>query len=182
METHTLGGTMIDPLTNLDSIDSLKLTPEMKTFLNETRSKLNGCERRKFMAKVVQRMGKGGQRRAERELGWNRRTIQKGTYELTTGFDCVDNVSSRGRHRIEIHLPNLLEDIRQIVTPVSQCDPTFCTTDLYSPLTASEVFSRLVNTKHYTADQLPTVRTIRTKLNELGFRLKKVAKCNPQKK
>ena len=72
METHTLGGTMIDPLANLDSIDSLKLTPEMKSFLNETRSKLKGCERRKFMAKVVQLMGKGGQRRAERELGWNR--------------------------------------------------------------------------------------------------------------
>ena len=128
----------------------------MKSFINETRSKLKGCERRKFMAKVVQLMGKGGQRRAERELGWNRKTILKGTYELTTGFDCVDYLSSRGRYRIEIHLPNLLEDFRKIVNPVSQCDPTLSTTDFYSPLTASEVRRRLVDTKNYTEDQLPT--------------------------
>jgi hypothetical protein len=34
-------------------------------------------------------------------------------------------------------LPNLLDDIKQIVEPVSQCDPTFRTTELYSPLTAA---------------------------------------------
>ena len=30
--------------------------------------------------------------------------------------------------------------------------------------------------------QLPTVKTITDKLNALGFRLRKVAKCRPQKK
>jgi len=179
MDTHTTGGAMIDPQNTPDSID---LTPEMKTFLNDTRSKLKGCERRKFMADVVRLLGKGGQRRAERELGWDRKTIQKGTSELTSGFDCVDYFSGRGRHPIEQSLPNLLDDIKMIVSPVSLCDPTFCTTNLYSPLTAKEVSRRLIETQKYTEGQLPTVRTISTKLNQLGFQLKKVTKCKPQKK
>jgi DNA-dependent RNA polymerase auxiliary subunit epsilon len=79
-------------------------------------------------------------------------------------------------------LPNLLEDIKDIVEPVSQSDPTFRTTDLYSPLTAAEVHRRLVEQKKYNVEQLPTVRTISNKLNELGFHLKKVDKCKPKKK
>jgi hypothetical protein len=134
------------------------------------------------MAKIVLLLGKGGQRLAERELGWDRKTIIKGTRELKTGIECIDNFSARGRHRIEQKLPNLLEDIRQIVNPVSQCDPTFRTTELYSPLSAAEVHSRLIEEMSYTHDQLPTVRTISNKLNQLGLRLKKVSKCKPQKK
>ncbi len=173
---------MIDHQKLLDSQAINKLTPELKKFLNETRSNLKGSKRRKFMAEVVLLIGKGGQRRAERELGWDRKTIIKGTRELKTGIECIDNFSGRGRHRIEEKLPNLLEDIRQIVNPVSHCDPTFRTTELYSPLTAAEVHSRLIEEMNYTHEQLPTVRTISNKLNQLGLRLKKVSKCKPQKK
>jgi len=173
---------MIDHQKLLDSQAIDKITPELKKFLNETRSNLKGSQRRQFMAQVVLLLGKGGQRRAERELGWDRKTIIKGSRELKTGIECIDNFSGRGRQRIEEKLPNLLEDIRQIVNPVSQCDPTFRTTELYSPLTASEVHRRLVEEVNYTHDELPTVRTISNKLNELGLRLKKVAKCKPKKK
>ena len=173
---------MIDHRNLLDSKSIEDLTPELKKFINETRSKLKGCERRKFMARVVRLMGRGGQLRAERELGWDRKTIIKGTRELQSNIDCIDNFSSRGRHPIEKKLPNILDDIREIVSPVSQCDPTFRTSELYSPLTAAEVHRRLIEDKNYTHDQLPTVRTISTKLNQLGFRLKKVAKCRPKKK
>ena len=155
---------MIDHQSLLDRQSIDQLTPEQKKFLNETRSKLKGSERRKFMAKVVILMGKGGQRRAERELGWDRKTIIKGTRELITGIECLDNFSGRGRHRIEKKLPNLLEDIKQIVNPVSQTDPTFRTTELYSPLTASEVRRRLIEEKNYSNGELPTVRTIINKL------------------
>ena len=173
---------MIDhqSLSNLSNFN--QLTKEQKKFLNETRSKLQGSERRRFMAKVVSLMGRGGQRRAERELGWDRKTIIKGSRELDTGIECIDNLSGRGRQRIEKKLPNLLEDIKQIVAPVSQTDPTFQTTDLYSPLTAPEVRRRLIEDKGYSDEELPTVRTIITKLNELNFRLNKVDKCKPKKK
>jgi hypothetical protein len=173
---------MIDHQTYLNSQGIDKLTPDAKKFLNETRSKLKGSERRKFMAKAVLLMGKGGQRRAEHELGWDRKTIIKGTRELETGIDCFDNFSGRGRNRIEEKLPDLLDDIKKIVNPVSQSDPSFRTTELYSPLTAPEVHRRLADEKKYTPEALPTVRTIINKLNELGFRLNKVDKCKPKKK
>ena len=173
---------MIDHQKLIDSKGIDNLTPELKKFLNETRSKLKGFERRKFMAKVVLLMGRGGQIRAERELGWDRKTIIKGTKELKSGIDCIDNFSGRGRHRVEQKLPNLLDDITEIVRPVSQCDPTFRTTELYSPLTAPEVHRRLIEEKNYTDGQLPTVRTISNKLNQIGLRLKKVTKCQPKKK
>lgn len=182
MEPHRKGNAMIDhsDLLNLEKIDNL--SPEIKCFLNETRANLKGSERRKFMAKVVRLMGKGGQRRAERELGWDRKVIIKGTKELESGFDCVDNYSSRGRKRIEEKLPNLLDDIKEIIEPTSQCDPTFRTTQLYSPLTAGEVWCRLREGKKYSLEQLPTVRTINNKLNQLGYSLKKVSKTEPKKK
>lgn len=186
METCKRGETMIDCPDLLDLDLNLKktnsLSPEMKSFLNETRSNLKGSERRKFMAKVVRLMGRGGQRRAEKELGWNREIIIKGERELNSGFDCVDNYSGRGRKPIEEKLSNLLEDIKDIVEPTSQCDPTFRTTQLYSPLTAGEVWRRLKDDKKYSLDQLPTVRTISNKLNQLGYSLKKVSKTEPKKK
>ena len=75
MEPHKIGGPMIDQYTVLEAKGIDTITPELKTFLNATRSKLKGCERRKFMAKVVFLMGRGGQLRAEHELGWDRKTI-----------------------------------------------------------------------------------------------------------
>ncbi|WP_394698371.1 ISAzo13 family transposase [uncultured Desulfobacter sp.] len=167
-------------LPNLEKTNEFSL--ELKLFLNDTRSNLKGSERRKFMANVVRLMGKGGQRRAEKELGWDRKTIQKGTKELDSGFDCIDNFSGRGRKPVEEKLPNLLDDIKDIIEPTSQCDPTFRTTQLYSPLTGVEVLRRLREDKKYSPEQLPTVQTIRYKLNQLGYRLKKVAKTKPPKK
>ena len=54
---------------------------------------------------------------------------------------------------------------------MSQSDPTFRTTGLYSPLTTAEVHRRLIEPKNYNVEQLPTVGTISNKLNELGIAL-----------
>ncbi|MBN1931745.1 MAG: hypothetical protein JW786_09085 [Desulfobacterales bacterium] len=54
-----------------------ELTPELKEFLNFIRNQLKGHARRQFMARVVSLLGYGGQIRAERELGWDRKTIVK---------------------------------------------------------------------------------------------------------
>ena len=82
----------------------------------------------------------------------------------------------------EEHYPNLLEDIKKIVDPISQTDPTFHTTSLYSPITAKEVHRRLMEKMNCSSEELPTIRTISNKLNQLGFKLKKVTKCKPKKK
>jgi len=99
-----------------------------KAMLKYAADELKGSARRIFMAETVKELGSGGQRWAERELGWNRGTIRKSTHELDSGFKCLDAFSLRGRKKAEDHLPNLLEDIRSIVDPQSQTDPTFRTT------------------------------------------------------
>jgi hypothetical protein len=158
------------------------ITPELKTALNETKNKLKSSDRRQFMAQIVESLGPGGQRRAQRELGWNRNTIIKGTKELKSGIVCIDNFSARGRKRSEDHLPHLLDDIKDLVEPVSQIDPTFRTDQCYCPLTAGEVRRRLIEEKGYCDQQLPEERTIRSKLNQLGYKPQKVAKSKPKKK
>src|SRR6266436_2652523 len=134
------------------------------------------------MARTVKELGAGGQRRAERGLGWSRVTIRKGTHELESGFTCLDAFVARGRMRAEDHLPALLSDIQAIVDSQSQTDPQFRTTRLYTRLSAAEVRRQLIAQKGYTDDALPTVQTLTTKLNALGYYPKKVAKSQPQKK
>nr|WP_321397433.1 hypothetical protein [uncultured Desulfobacter sp.] len=84
------------------------ITPAVKCLLNKTKEKLKGTDKRQFMAHVVSLMGKGGQRKAEKELGWNRDTIRKGMKELQSGFVCIDNFSGRGRKPAEEKYPSLL--------------------------------------------------------------------------
>ena len=156
----------------------MELTNSLKNIFIETAKTLKGSERRLFMAQVVKSLGKGGQRRAEAELGWHRRTIRKGTRELESGFRCHDNYSARGRKPAEHHLPKLLDDIKAIAEAESQTDPTFKTTRLYIRLSAAEVRKQLIVQKGYSDEQLPSQETIRTKLNKLGYHLKKVKKVN----
>ena len=117
-----------------------------------------------------------------RDHAQNRNVIIKGIKELKSDIRCIDYFSGRGRKPAEHHLPHLLEDIKAIVEPVSQVDPTFRTDQNYCPLTAGEVRLRLMEDKNYTDKELPEDRTIRTKLNELGFKPQKVAKSKPLKK
>ncbi len=160
----------------------MELTNSLKTLFIETANTLTGSARRLFMARTVKELGPGGQRRAERDLGWNRETIRKGTRELESGLRCLDNFAARGRKRAEVHLPNLLTDIAAIVDAQSQADPQFRTNRLYTRLDAAEVRRQLIAQKGYTDAALPTVQTITTKLNRLGYYPQKVAKREPKKR
>jgi len=161
---------------------TMELTEEVKVLLLNTAEELKGSARRMFMARSVQALGKGGQRLAERELGWNRGTMRKGMHEVESGMVCVDGFSLRGRKHSEDHLPNLLKDITAIVDGQSQADPQFRTARLYTRMTAAEVRRQLMAQKGYNDEELPTAETIATKLNQLGYFPKKVAKSQPQKK
>ena len=155
--------------------------PEMIPVLIDAAKALKGSQRRLFMAKTVKAMGRGGQRWAMEHLGWCRDTIRKGMHELETGMTCVDAFSCRRRKPVEEHLPRLLDDIRAIVDGQCQADPKFQTDRLFIRISAAEVRRRLITRKGYTDEELPTQQTINTKLNMLGYRLTKVAKCRPQK-
>ena len=156
--------------------------PEMIPVLIDAAKALKGSQKRLFMAKAVGAMGRGGQRWAQENLGWCRETIRKGTHELRSGMTCVDAFHCRRRKPAEEHLPRLLDDIRSIADGQSQADPKFQTGRLFTRISAAEVRRQLIATKGYTDAELPTQQTINTKLNLLGYRLTKVAKCRPQKK
>jgi hypothetical protein len=83
---------------------------------------------------------------------------------------------------VEAHLPHLLPDIRAIIDSQSQAAPQFRTNRLYTRLSAAEVRRQLIAQKGYADDALPTVQTIPTKLNALGYYPQKVATSQPQKK
>ena len=160
----------------------MELTDSLIALFIDTAKTLKGSARRIFMARTVKELGPGGQRRAERALGWSRVTIRKGTHELESGLRCVDNFAARGRKRAEDHLPTLLTDITTIVDRQSQTDPQFRTNRLYTRLSAAEVRRQLIAHHGYTDDDLPTAETIGAKLNALGYYPTKVAKTQPQKK
>jgi len=158
----------------------MELSPEMCSWLVETASSFHGARRRRFMAQTAEALGLS-QRQAARSLGWARDTVRKGMHELHSGLTCLDNFSARGRKPIEAHLPSLLADICDLVQDHLQTDPTFQTTRLYCRVSAAEVRRQLIDRKGYPRSQVPSVQTITTKLNDLGFRLRPVTKSKPQK-
>src|SRR5207302_4930054 len=86
--------------------EGMELSAELKIFLSESAASLSGSARRLFMARAVRDLGRGGQRRAERELGWSRGTVRKGRHELDSGITCVDGFALRARKTVEAHLPH----------------------------------------------------------------------------
>jgi hypothetical protein len=160
----------------------MQLTEAIKEHLVQTAASLKGSERRLFMARTVKLLGWGGQRRAEQELGWNRVTLRKGMHELDSGVVCLDAFSQRGQLRAEERLPHLLDDIKAIVDGQSQTDPRFRTQRLYTRLSAAVVRQQLIEQKGYSVAEVPAIRTINNKLNDLGYRPTRVAKCRPKKR
>jgi Rhodopirellula transposase DDE domain len=159
-----------------------ELSNELKALYIKTAQKLKGTDRRQFMAEVVKGLGLGGQTQAERELGWNRRTIRKGMGELTRGEAIEDGYERSGRKRVETQLPNLLEDIKSLIDAQSQTDPSFKSNRLYCRLSVAEVRRQLVALKGYQSETLPSHETIRQRINLLGYRLRRVAKIKPKKR
>jgi len=160
----------------------MEISEEQRELYKATAQTLKGSDRRVFMARVVKLLGKGGQRRAERELGWARTVIVKGRHELERGIRCLDGYAGRGRKRVEERLPNLLSDIAAIVDGQSQTDPSFKSTRLYTRLSAAAVRQALIDQKGYTEAEIPSEETIRVRLNRLGYTLRSVQKSLPKKK
>jgi hypothetical protein len=88
----------------------------------------------------------------------------------------MDAFCLRGRKRSDNRLPDLLDDIRDIVEPGAQVDATLRTPRLYIKPTARQVRTQLIEQKHYRDGDLPKRRTISTILNTLDYRLRKVKK------
>ncbi len=162
--------------------NSLYISTDLKSLYCNTAEKLKGSNRRQFMAELVRQWGRGGYTFAEKELGWNRRTIRKGMMELTHGFSIADSFQLRGRQPIEKKLPNLRSDIASLMESYCQTDPNFQSTKLYTRISVAQVRSLLIEEKGYTSEELPSNETLRIRLNQMGYRLKRVQKRKPKKK
>ncbi|MEL6162106.1 MAG: hypothetical protein AAFR18_23110 [Cyanobacteria bacterium J06627_32] len=149
------------------------LTEQVKTTFKDAARKLTGAKKRAFTAQVALDYFDGSARRTERALGWDRVMVQRGLDSLKSGIPYADNYSARGRKKTEELLPDLEQDIRDLVDGEAQIDPKFQTTFRYLKVTAREVRDQLILQKGYEDEELPTRQTIGDILNRLGYRLRK---------
>lgn len=147
----------------------------------ETAKALQGSARRLLMARTVHELGPGGQRRAERELGWGRMTMRQGTHERESGCTGLAAFAARGRKRVEAPLPHLWPDIRAMVESHRHAAPQ-CRTNRLSPrLRAADVRRHRSTSQGDAAAGRSTVPTITTTRNALGSSPKQVAQSPPHK-
>jgi len=143
--------------------------------------RLRGHQRRLFMAETTQALCAASPRQAEARFGWGRRTVEKGLRELQSGIRCLENFAARARPRWEQKYPQLAADIRALVEPYTQADPQLQSARCYTNLSAREVCAAL-QAQGYAAQDIPKERTMRTILNRMNYRLKRIQKAKPLKK
>lgn len=159
-----------------------ELFGKCKYIFIEAINQLKGSSKRKALAQTANEIGKGGQTIVATEFNVSRDTIRKGMYELESGIEIVDAHNEKGRKKIEEKLPQLMDDIKNIVDSQSQTDPSFKTTRLFTRLSIKEIRKQLILQKGYTDEELPSNQTLNNKVNQLGYTLKKVQKVKPLKK
>jgi len=137
--------------------------------------------RRRAMGDVTLLLLDGKHRVAEDVFGWGRSVVEVGIKEFQTGIACVNDISTRVRPKAEEKTPELLAEIRAIMEPHSETESHLRTTLLYTNMTAKAVYDALVE-KGWSAEALPTVRTISNILIRHDYRLRTVAKTRVQKK
>jgi hypothetical protein len=155
---------------------------QYEALLCSAAQRLTGAEHRSFIAEVTQVLCDGSVRRAERQFGWGRETIQKGLHERRSGLRCVDNYAARGRPRWETENPQRATDICEIVEPRTQADPELKSARRYTNMSAAEVLEALREQKQYRPEDLPSERSMRDILNRMNYRLKRIQKGKPLKK
>jgi len=138
-------------------------------------------ERRRAMGDVTLVLLDGKHRVAEDVFGWGRSIVQVGINEYQTGISCVNDISTRLKPKTEDKKPELLAEIQKIMEPDSEAESHLRTTLLYTNMTAKAVYEALVE-KGWSAESLPTVRTISNILIRHEYRLRTVAKTKVQKK
>jgi len=155
---------------------------ELKTVIKDAARRLTGFNRRSYQADIARKYFNGHAREAEREMGWGRKTVEKGLKETESGIKCLDNFGGRGRKRTEDKLPDFKQDIAELAEPRTQADPALKSSLCYTRITAEAMRKALIEEKGYTDKDLPCANTIGNILNRMGYNLKRVLKTKPVKK
>ncbi len=157
------------------------VTAEMAGLISRLVDLVPWPERRRAMGDVTLLLLDGKHRVAENVFGWSRSAVEVGINEFQTGISCVNDISARLKPKTEEKSPGLLAEIHAIMEPHSESESGLRTTLLYTNMTAKAVYDALVE-KGWSAESLPTVRTISNILNRQDYRLRTVAKTKVQKK
>ncbi len=159
-----------------------KLIDETRAIIKDAAKRLTGFKKRAYQAKITSDYFGGSARKAEREMGWGRESVEKGLKESESGIRCQDNYQGRGRNRTEDGIPGIKEDIISLAEPLTQADPAMKSSITYTRVTGKAVRVALINEKGYTDEELPTENTVINMLNRMGYNLKRVLKAKPVKK
>ena len=159
----------------------MELTDSINALFVDTARSLQGSTRRLFMARTVKDLGAGGQRCAARARGWSRVTLRKGPHAWESGFTCLDAFRPGAVSVRKPAGPPCWLISQRASRARSQTDPPWRTTRRYTRRSAAEVRRQLRAQQGYTDDTRPTVQTLTTKRNALGYDPKKVVKSQPQK-
>lgn len=157
------------------------VSPEMVGLIVRLVDLIPWPDRRRAMGDVTLLLLDGKHRVAENVFGWRRSAVEVGINEFQTGIACVNDISARLKPKTEEKNPKLLAEIHAIMEPHSESESSLRTTLLYTNMTAKAVYDALVE-KGWTAESLPTVRTISNILSRQDYRLRTVAKTKVQKK
>jgi Rhodopirellula transposase DDE domain len=155
---------------------------QLEDLIRSAARRLKGHERRLFQAEVADALCQGSPRAAEARFGWGRESVATGQHEALTGIRCVEDFPAKGALAREQKDPQLAADIRAIVEPHTQADPELKSARRYTNLSAREVRDALKSRKGYTADRLPSERSMRDILNRMGYRIRRIQKAKPLKK
>lgn len=159
-----------------------ELIEKSKKFFKKGLEMLKSSDRRIILASLSKEYGYGGDSYVAAEYNIGRDTLRKGRIELETGTRINDAFNKRGRNKTDFYLPNLNNDIKDIIDSQSQTDPKFDSRRLYTRLTTKEVRKQLILQKKYTNEELPTNSTLNALINKLGYNMKKVQKVKPLQK
>jgi hypothetical protein len=159
-----------------------KMSEAERELIKDASKRLTGFKRRQYQASITLKYFDGNARKAERVLGWGRKSLEKGLGEARTGIRCLDNYKNRGRKRTEDRIEGLKEDVCEIAELHTQADPAVKSSLTYTRLTGESLKKGLVEDKGYAEEQLPSGNTFRSMLNRLGYNRKRVQKAKPLKK
>jgi len=155
---------------------------QYEVLIRSAARRLKGHQRRLFQAEVAAALCGGSPRLAERRFGFGRGSVATGLHEAHSHLRCVENFAARGKLPWEVKHPQLAADIHAVVEPYTQADPELKSPRRYSNFSAAEVRRALQQQKGYSAERLPSERTLRDILNRLGYRLKRIQKAKPLRK
>lgn len=120
------------------------VSPEVAEMISQLVALIPWPYRRQAMGDVALTILDGKPRIAEEEFGWSRSSVAVGIHEFRSEIVCANYISGRCKPKSEAKVPELLDDIRNIMKPSSHAEPRLRATLLYTNMTAQSVYDALI--------------------------------------